>query len=105
MAAGTAAARLQMGWMAEMVCMVGCTGAAIEVIEVMLGWIGAGCARLARLTTATAPGGPCGGKAFIMYHQGCQMAKFDPFLSFDCARVEGGAGGANRGKEGIKFGT
>ena len=21
--------------------------------------------------------------------QGCQMAKFDPFLSFDCARVEG----------------
>ena len=42
MAAGTAAARLQMGWMAEMVCMVGCTGAAIEVIDVMLGWIGAG---------------------------------------------------------------
>ena len=26
--------------------------------------------------------------------QGCQMAKFDPFLSLDCARVEGG---------GIKF--
>ena len=22
--------------------------------------------------------------------QGCQMAKFDPFLSLDCARVEGG---------------
>ena len=21
--------------------------------------------------------------------QGCQMAKFDPFLSLDCARVEG----------------
>ena len=23
------------------------------------------------------------------YHQCCQMAKFDPFLSLDCARVEG----------------
>ena len=22
-------------------------------------------------------------------NQGCQMAKFDPFLSWDCARVEG----------------
>ena len=59
MAVGTAAARLQMGWMAEMVCMVGSTEGAIEVIEVMLGWMGSGWARLARLTTATAPGGPC----------------------------------------------
>ena len=33
--------------------------------------------------------------------QGCQMAKFDPFLSLDCARVEGK--GAIQGKEGIKF--
>ena len=33
--------------------------------------------------------------------QGCQMAKFDPFLSMDCARVEGG--GALQGKDGIKF--
>ena len=33
---------------------------------------------------------------------GCQMAKFDPFLSLDCARVEG-LGGAIQGKEGIKF--
>ena len=32
--------------------------------------------------------------------QGYQMAKFDPFLSLDCARVEGvGA----QGMEGIKF--
>ena len=23
------------------------------------------------------------------HYQGCQMAKFDPFLSLDCARVEG----------------
>ena len=34
--------------------------------------------------------------------QGCQMAKFDPFLSLDCARVEGG-GGAIQGKKGIKL--
>ena len=26
------------------------------------------------------------------YQQGCQMAKFDPFLSLDCARVEGAGG-------------
>ena len=31
------------------------------------------------------------------------MAKLDPFLSLDCARVEGGRGGAIQGKEGIKF--
>ena len=35
--------------------------------------------------------------------QGCQMAKFDPFLSLDCARVDRGRGGAIQGKEGIKF--
>ena len=29
------------------------------------------------------------------------MAKFEPFLSLDCARVEGGE--AQSGKEGIKF--
>ena len=29
----------------------------------------------------------------------CYAAKFDPFLSLDCARVEGGV----KGKEGIKF--
>ena len=34
--------------------------------------------------------------------QGCQMAKFDPFLSLDCARVEG-VGAQSQGKEGIKF--
>ena len=34
--------------------------------------------------------------------QGCQMAKFDPFLSLDCARVEG-VGDEIQGKEGIKF--
>ena len=27
--------------------------------------------------------------------EGCQMAKFDPFLSLDCARVEGVAWGRN----------
>ena len=26
----------------------------------------------------------------LLFHvQGCQMARFDPFLSLDCARVEG----------------
>ena len=25
-----------------------------------------------------------------LWEEGCQMAKFDPFLSLDCARVEGG---------------
>ena len=30
------------------------------------------------------------------------MAKFDPFLSLDCVRVEG-VGGGIQGKEGIKF--
>ena len=31
-------------------------------------------------------------------------AKFDPFLSLDCARVQGGGtGGAIQGEEGIKF--
>ena len=35
-------------------------------------------------------------------HQCCQIAKFDPFLSLDCARVEG-VGGTIQGKEGIKF--
>ena len=34
--------------------------------------------------------------------QGCQMAKFDPFLSLDCVRVEG-VGDEIQGKEGIKF--
>ena len=32
----------------------------------------------------------------------CQIAKFDAFLSLDCARMEG-VGGAIQGKEGIKF--
>ena len=35
--------------------------------------------------------------------QGCHMAKFDPFLSLDCARVEGT--GAQSKEEGIKFCT
>ena len=31
------------------------------------------------------------------------MAKIDPFLSLDCARVEGVGGGAIHAKEGINF--
>ena len=34
--------------------------------------------------------------------QGCQMAKFDPFLSLDCARVEG-VGAQSKEMKGSKF--
>ena len=40
--------------------------------------------------------------SLTLYGQGCQMAKIYPFLSLDCARVEG-MGGAIQGKQGIKF--
>ena len=33
--------------------------------------------------------------------QGCQMAKFDPFLSLDCARVEGGGRNPRKGRDQI----
>ena len=39
------------------------------------------------------PGTSVSGLSFAVSHgslnQGCQMAKFDPFPSLDCARVEG----------------
>ena len=35
-------------------------------------------------------------------HQGCQMAKFDPFLSLDCARVEG-VGAQSKERKGSNF--
>ena len=41
-------------------------------------------------------------ESVVVEYQGCQMAKFDPLLSLDCARVEG-VGGTIQGKEGIKF--
>ena len=34
--------------------------------------------------------------------QGCQMAKCDPFLSLDCARVEGG-GAQSKERKGSNF--
>ena len=34
--------------------------------------------------------------------QGCQMAKFDPFLSLDCARVEG-MGAQSKERKGSNF--
>ena len=34
--------------------------------------------------------------------QGCYMAKFDPFLSLDCARVEG-MGAQSKERKGSKF--
>ena len=34
----------------------------------------------------------------LLLNQGCQMAKFDPFLSLDCARVEGVGAQSKEGK-------
>ena len=36
------------------------------------------------------------------FSQGCQMAKFDPFLSLDCARVEG-VGAQSKERKGSNF--
>ena len=36
------------------------------------------------------------------WSQGCQMAKFDPFLSLDCARVEG-VGAQSKERKGSNF--
>ena len=35
-------------------------------------------------------------------HHSCQMAKFDPFLSLDCARVEG-VGAQSKERKGSNF--
>ena len=42
-----------------------------------------------------------GGQA-ACHVQGCQMAKFDPFLSWDCARVEG-VGAQSKERKGSNF--
>ena len=43
------------------------------------------------------------GDRHVMYsRQGCQMAKFDPFLSLDCARVEG-VGAQSKERKGSNF--
>ena len=39
---------------------------------------------------------------FSFFSQGCQMAKFDPFLSLDWARVEGG-GAQSKERKGSNF--
>ena len=38
----------------------------------------------------------------ISFEQGCQMAKFDPFLSLDCARVKG-VGAQSKERKGSNF--
>ena len=46
-----------------------------------------------------------GDMAVMLLEQGCQMAKFDPFLSLDCAkgpRVEGG-GAQSKERKGSNF--
>ena len=42
------------------------------------------------------------GKSDAVSDQGCQMAKFDPFLSLDCARVEG-VGAQSKERKGSNF--
>ena len=42
------------------------------------------------------------GRAVFKRNQGCQMAKFDPFLSLDCARVEG-VGAQSKERKGSNF--
>ena len=37
------------------------------------------------------------------FSQGCQMAKFDPFLSLDCARVEGRMGAQSKERKGYNL--
>ena len=39
---------------------------------------------------------------YAMHKQCCRMAKFDPFLSLDCARVEG-AGAQSKERKGSNF--
>ena len=41
-------------------------------------------------------------KLVSLLQQGCQMAKFDPFLSLDCARVEG-VGAQSKERKGSNF--
>ena len=42
------------------------------------------------------------GGCWEVSEQGCQMAKFDPFLSLDCARVEG-VGAQSKERKGSNF--
>ena len=41
-------------------------------------------------------------KKWTPFNHGCQMAKFDPFLSLDCARVEG-VGAQSKERKGSNF--
>ena len=44
----------------------------------------------------------CAERPQRVHLQGCQMAKFDPFLSLDCARVEG-VGAQSKERKGSNF--
>ena len=56
---------------------------------------------LLRVVPAAGAGGfVVGGKAEVDPCQGCQIAIFDPFLSLDCARVEGAGGGHSKERKG-----
>ena len=43
-----------------------------------------------------------GNACYVCLEQGCQMAKFDPLLSLDCARVEG-VGAQSKERKGSNF--
>ena len=51
---------------------------------------------------ARSAGGRGRGLSLGACDQGCQMAKFDPFLSLDCARVEG-VGAQSKERKGSNF--
>ena len=56
------------------------------------------------IRSGIAGGAPLSGAVparFYALQQGCQMAKFDPFLSLDCARVEGVGHNSSEGRDQI----
>ena len=59
-------------------------------------------AAAAALAEAEAEWDACCLSRFSTLQHGCQMAKFDPFLSLDCARVEG-VGAQSKERKGSNF--
>ena len=53
-------------------------------------------------STGSSTGSTGSSESGRMMIQGCQMAKFDPFLSLDCARVEG-VGAQSKERKGSNF--
>ena len=53
-------------------------------------------------TAAAVPAAAAAAAALVVVSQGCQMAKFDPFLSLYCAGVEG-VGAQSKERKGSNF--